>query len=449
MFKRRSSSADFRALSNVAQVFFSQALSADLVQKVVDQALLEISQLSGQFHVAVLGLLEFDDKKKPIQLRRHAVSFVKGGKNVQAEIMSQEKFKKIVTPMTAAENYCIKAILEKKPQLTHSYVDVLHPPLPAEECLVKQSMNKVKTCLVFPIMLEDKPIGMIIFSTRRMVKKLGNKETKFIEDMCNFIAIAVNNNQMFAQIKADKKKLEKTNDQLRSADEIKDEFISLASHELRTPLTAIKNAVFMARKNEKVVGDARLFRFLDITYQSTDRLITTVNNMLTISKMDSELYKINKQPVNFVAVMERVVQELMPIADENKIYLKIVRKGVKKPSIVKGDELKLHRLFTNLIGNALKFTKEGGVTVEMTVSDNYYSIAIIDTGMGIKEEDLKRVFVKFARLEEHYVDLKESGTGLGLYIAQHIAKKHGGKITVKSELGKGSTFTINLPIPKN
>jgi signal transduction histidine kinase len=435
-------SDDFMALSRVAQVFLGSALSPRLVQLVVDQALVEISKLSGKYHAAVLALL-IENGSTGSYLQRHSVSFVEGGKNVEAEIMTQADFKKIITPLTATSNLCVQAMDRQHHFITHNYEDILSPPLSKLECRRLQAKNKVKTSVVFPIILEGKSIGNIIFSTRRSVSYVTAKQVKFIENMCGFIAIAINNNRMFRQIESDKHRLERANLKLKEMDKLKDEFVSVASHELRTPMTAIRNSVFMAQREKEVGQNARLKRFLEISYNSTERLIKLINSMLNISRMESGKENFIFAEIDLLRVVKQVQQELASIAQDKGIVLELVAKD--KEYLVDGDPEKLLVLVTNLVGNALKFTKVGGVTLELVQEEELVYLAVRDTGVGIKKEDFKKLFTEFARLETSYVKIKETGTGLGLNIAQKIARRHRGKVTVQSEFGKGSVFTLRLP----
>jgi len=142
-------------------------------------------------------------------------------------------------------------------------------------------------------------------------------------------------------------------------------------------------------------------------------------------------------------LVNEICAELLPVAEEKQIDFSW--KSKYKNLLVHGDKTKLAEAIRNVIGNAIKFTKKGAVKVRLDKKEYLVVVKVSDNGPGIAPADLSRLFLKFSRLENSYAKMPESGTGLGLYIAQQIVQKHGGKIEVESKLDEGSTFTIYLP----
>lgn len=237
-------------------------------------------------------------------------------------------------------------------------------------------------------------------------------------------------------------KLRALNQQLIQADQMKDEFVSIASHELRTPMTAIKNYLWLIAKNNRAGKYQENRQYLQIVSNSTERLIDLVNDMLTISRLDYGIFTLNLARTNLTTLVETAIADLVPLAQEKKISL---AHTLPKAVILSLDEKKILEVLHNVLGNAIKFTKKGGVSIALERDSGEVRLQIIDTGSGIDPADQKLLFRKFARLEKSYVKLAETGTGLGLYISREIMKKHGGEITFSSQLGVGSVFTLHFP----
>jgi signal transduction histidine kinase len=435
---------DFESLSKVSQVFLATVDFKDLVQRVVDSVLGEVAKLGHDFHIAVLALMQDDKEKK--YLKRISVSRTKTAQNV-VDNLGKISFKEIVTPMSATQNYCIKAIKQRKHFLTHSYIDVLHPPYTKEHCQELQKVGGIKTTVVFPVIVKNQAIGIIIFSTKQNIKELTQREITFIESLTSIIGIAVENANLFEQVEKDKVALKKANKRLKEIDKLKDEFVSVASHELRTPMTAIKNYLWMAinRPTKPLAEDVK--KQINIAYNSTERLIHLVNDMLTISRIEGHRIELQQEEVNLNQITKATYEELTPIADNEKIDFEFIEKS--DPILVLGDRNKLREVVQNVIGNALKFTPANGtVKIVASVEDDCARLNISDTGPGIAEANIEKLFTKFTRLEHSYSKTKETGTGLGLYISKQIIELHHGKIKVESKLNKGSTFTICLPLAK-
>jgi len=187
---------------------------------------------------------------------------------------------------------------------------------------------------------------------------------------------------------------------------------------------------------------------LDRTYQSTERLINLVNDMLNVSRIESGRMTINFKPINIVQLASDVLNDVLPSAQNLHIAISVEQPTTPVP-IVSADAEKIKEVFLNLIGNSLKFTPAGGkITVYFEQKDGMVFISITDTGKGIKAEDMPKLFQKFGMIEGNYLSMPTAqGTGLGLYITKHIVELHGGKITVASEgENKGTTATFSLKI---
>ncbi len=435
--------SDFESLSSVAQVFLTTTNYNYLIQEVVESVLKEIEKLGHEFDITVLGLVTSYKGQKVI--RRTSITTNKTSKNLRAS--THKKFEDMITPLTADSNYCVKALKNRKFYITHDLYDMVHPPFSREEVEKQKKASGIQTSVVFPIVVQDKAVGIFILGTKRFIKELSQREIAFIQSLTGIIGIAVQNSKLFEQVEKDKIDLQKANEKLKKIDSLKDEFVSVASHELRTPMTAIKNYLWLALNEESEHLNQKLKKQINIAYNSTERLITLVNDMLTVSRIDSGSDKldINKKPENLNNLAEEIYNELLPIAQQKKINFQLNKNN--DPIIINVDKKRILQILQNLIGNALKFTPQNGsITMTSEIINNQAYFHVTDNGPGISPENIKKLFTKFTRLEHSYQKIKEAGTGLGLYICQQLAQLHGGKINVESQINQGSTFTLILPL---
>lgn len=231
----------------------------------------------------------------------------------------------------------------------------------------------------------------------------------------------------------------------RDASRKKSEFVAHVAHELRTPLSSIRAYVEMLVDGE-AADEATRKEYYDIIHTSADRLGRLIDNMLNISRIEAGTVRINKEPISISMVVKEACDIMRPSAEEKKI--KLTEHLTPVVFRILADRDLLYQSVLNLISNAVKYTPEGGeVTVRMTPHEEKKAILveIQDTGVGIPKEDLPRMFQKFFRVEANKGMAK--GTGLGLNLVKNIVETvHGGQITLSSEVGKGSTFGMVLPL---
>ncbi len=227
---------------------------------------------------------------------------------------------------------------------------------------------------------------------------------------------------------------------------LKTEFVSIAAHQLRTPLSAIKWAIKMILDGDtgEVTDDQR--DLLKKGFESNERMIKLVNDMLNVTRIEEGRLQYNFAQENFKEVYKTVLGNL-----DNKIKKKNIDFDVKKPQKMPQvyiDKEKIRLVLQNLLENAVKYTPENGkVSFTTKKGKKYLVIKVADNGVGIPEKDRKKLFSKFFRAE-NVKKMQTDGTGLGLFIANNIVKKHGGEIKCKSEEGKGTEFSVYLPYKK-
>jgi two-component system sensor histidine kinase GlrK len=235
-------------------------------------------------------------------------------------------------------------------------------------------------------------------------------------------------------------------ERLRELDEMKADFISNVSHELRTPLTAIREASSMLIEGGLVRTAEKKEALLKIINEECERLIRSVSRILDLSSMEAKMTEYCFRECDLAQIIRETAFKFAPIGMRNEIHI-----GVDLPSplpAVKVDENRIAQVLENLLGNALKFTSRGGkvnVSALVTHSEGkWVEVSVSDTGCGIHEGDMKKIFEKFKRIDVGRAST--SGTGLGLSISKHIVAAHGGKIWVESQSGKGSTFYFSVPV---
>lgn len=238
----------------------------------------------------------------------------------------------------------------------------------------------------------------------------------------------------------------KTVAKLQELDKMKADFVASVSHELRSPLTTIKGYLDLVMDQEAGPINKEQQEYLAIIDHSSDRLLHLINDLLTISKIESASLKMKKRLVSINDVLETVAKVMQPEAVQKGLKLKVkLAKGLPQ---VMADGDRLDQVVINLVSNALKFTpKDGTVELASEVVNNMLVLSVKDSGLGIAAEDQKNLFKKFYRSQEA-VTRNIKGTGLGLAIAKGIIEQHHGKIWLESKIGKGSTFYFSLPIKK-
>jgi len=228
----------------------------------------------------------------------------------------------------------------------------------------------------------------------------------------------------------------------------REDFVSRLTHDLRTPLIAADRMLSLIRQGALGEISPNLQEILDTMARSNQNLLFMVNTLLEVYRYEAGRKTFNFTSIDVGELLKEVVKELQPLADDKKLSLnldlaeKIPEKDGGKFT-VNGDRLELHRVFTNLIGNAIKFTENGKIEVRLLNDQNWKNslfVEVEDTGPGISPEEQTRLFERF-RQGKH----KQSGSGLGLHLSRRIVETHQGTIDVQSELGKGSRFTVCLP----
>jgi two-component system sensor histidine kinase GlrK len=232
-------------------------------------------------------------------------------------------------------------------------------------------------------------------------------------------------------------------DRLKDLDAMKSDFYSTMSHELRTPLTSIKEGIGLLLEGVGGEVTEKQRRLLTILAEESQRLISLVNSLLDLSKMEAGMMIYTLEPASLTSVIDRAVTELGPLAESKKI--KIEARVEQPMPLIKMDPDRILQALRNLVGNAVKFTPDGGrVLLSAAQKNGGVEVAVSDTGPGISADDVPMIFDKY-RQGNAKTSYRLRGTGLGLAIVKHIITSHGGQVWVESQTGQGSSFIFVLP----
>lgn len=425
------------ALRKLDEVMISSSRDfMDVAQEVTNDIAYELG-----FEIGVLALV---DEFKGV-LKRVAMSNTQSG--LQAKRTLPFPYEKLEIPLNCEQNLAIQAFKTNQRKITHNLYDVFIPVLNKNISKQIQETVGVKTSLIYPVRARERVIGVMIISVGRMESELSAYELESIENLVDVIGIALENSMLYQNLRIITEKLQEANNRLKTMDKLKDDFVSIASHELRTPMTAIRSYAWMALHRSDVPLSKTMEKYIARILLSTERLINLVNDMLNVSRIESGRVEINPEPVDLLSLAKDIADELyFSKSPEKRVNFVVLEKSVPK---VVADPEKLRQVFLNLVGNSLKFTSAGGKIVFDFFSDGkVVETSVSDSGVGMSKEDLSKLFNKFGRLDNSYTAAATSGgTGLGLYISKRLVELMHGKIWANSEgLGKGSTFTVSLPV---
>lgn len=280
---------------------------------------------------------------------------------------------------------------------------------------------------------------------RFITKPWNTQELKLIiHQAMEHFDLVTENQRLFEAARAKNEELELLNKRLTAMYEVQKEFTSTVSHELRTPLASIKTAVDILRSGTPGEMTSDQKNILEKADRNVSRLKNLINDVLDLSKIESGMTDLNFEKHNINDVIEEVVDLQEAVAQQKGLDLKAELDDTIP--LLYLDRNRIIQVLNNLVNNAIKFTKEGGVVVLSAhrKEQNHIVVSVKDTGIGIKTEDIPRVFEKFQQLGDPAT--REGGTGLGLSISREIITRHGGKIWAESNLGQGSHFYFILPV---
>ena len=300
-----------------------------------------------------------------------------------------------------------------------------------------EKVIQYRTVLAVPLMREGVSIG-VLGLTRSEPRSFSDKQIDVLATFADQAVIAIENVRLFNEIQ-DK------NRQLAEASQNKSQFVSSVSHELRTPLNAIIGLTEMMVKNAARFGTEKAQEPLQRVNRAGTHLLGLINQVLDLSKIEAGKLELNPQTVQLAPLIKDVIDAARQLAEQNKNRL--VVDANENLGALTVDPMRLRQILLNLLSNACKFTKAGVVKFaarKVCNGSSFVEFAVSDTGIGMTAEQQAKLFEEFAQADASTAQ-RFGGTGLGLAITRKLSRMMGGDVTVTSEHGKGSVFTVRLP----
>ena len=306
---------------------------------------------------------------------------------------------------------------------------------PASEVLDVVVRAGFRALLFVPLLGAERIVGALVVRRRRP-GEFSKQTIDLVQTFAAQSVLAIQNARLFQEI-GDKSR------QLEVASQHKSQFLANMSHELRTPLNAILGYTELILDDIYGETPAKMRGVLERVQRNGKHLLGLINDVLDLSKIEAGQLTLALADYSLKDVVHSVFVAVESLADEKKLALRI-----EVPNNLptgRGDERRLTQVLLNLVGNAIKFTDQGEVAIKASATNGAYTLSVCDTGPGIAPGDQAKIFEEFQQADSSATK-KKGGTGLGLSIARRIIELHGGKIWVESEIGKGATFSINLPV---
>jgi signal transduction histidine kinase len=325
-----------------------------------------------------------------------------------------------------------RVLLEKR---TIHIPDVLADPNYTWAEVVKKS-GGYRTIVAVPLLRQTVPIGVLTLA-RSQVRPFNEKQIELLTTFADQAVIAIENVRLFDEIQ-DKSR------QLAEASQHKSQFLANMSHELRTPLNAIIGVTEMLREDAEALKQD--LEPLDRVLGAGRHLLALINDILDLSKIEAGRMELHLESFPLVPLIDAVIKTIEPLAAKNGNQVAVQCDG--EIGTIHADQMRLRQALLNLMSNANKFTERGTITIDARHREenggDWITLAVTDTGIGMSPEQMGKLFQEFSQASSSTAS-KYGGTGLGLVISRRFCQMMGGDITVESEVGRGSTFTIRLP----
>ncbi|HEY7232339.1 MAG TPA: response regulator [Pseudolabrys sp.] len=293
--------------------------------------------------------------------------------------------------------------------------------------------------LVVPLLAADRIVGALV-ARRQAPGEFPKNTIELLQTFAAQSVLAIQNARLFSEIEEKSRELE-------SASQHKSQFLASMSHELRTPLNAIIGLTDMMVNNAPRFGTEKALEPLRRVHRAGTHLLGLINQVLDLSKIEAGKLELNVESVSIAPLVEEVIGTARPLAEQNKNTLSVECPRDLPP--IEADAMRLRQIILNLLSNACKFTKAGDVKLRVTPAvrekRQFVEIAVTDTGIGMTAEQMSRLFEEFSQADASTAR-QYGGTGLGLAITRRLCQMMGGDVTVASKAGKGSTFTVSLPL---
>jgi len=299
--------------------------------------------------------------------------------------------------------------------------------------------------LLVPLFAKDGQVIGYLSVDDPIDRKLPTREVvEMLEILATHAVVAIQNASLYERLNDSMRQLEEATHRAEELNDLKSSFVSTVSHELRTPLTAIRAYVEALLESVGSPNVEMQRQFLGVIDEQSQKLHRLIDSVLDLSQLESGRFRMSREPIDVTALVQEAVEMLQNMADSKNVALEVQSSA---PELVaEADSNLLRRVFYNLGNNAIKFTNAGGrVTFRLTGEARNVRIEVEDNGIGIPETEIEKIFDKFYQIDGS-LSREYPGVGLGLTVTRSIVEWHGGDLTVESEPGRGSRFTLMLPV---
>ncbi len=430
---------------------------ASVIQTAVDrvQTFLHADRL-------IIYQLEFSHSKEKIGNTSREIEAIRG--KVVYESVATSNLKSVLDLMQEEDCFNDTQLWTNYQLGMTKAIDNINLEYAADPCMVDlMERYQIKSKLIVPIIVEQKLWGLSIAHQCKYVRHWQVRETEFLQKVAEHLAFAINQSQLYIASQFHTQGLEKLVDErtrelrdavivAQTANQSKTEFLALLSHELRTPLTSILGLSATLMRLPALNLSDRQQTYLQTIHNSGEHLSELIDDILDFYKLEVGKTFLKISEFSLSKLIKQIVEIVRPKAESGKIDLQfeIINNGYNVSQIngrdlrFRGDTKRIRQVLLNILINAIKFTPENGtVILRAWLEDRYAIFEIEDSGIGIEEEQIPRLFKKFHQLNPNY-DRNYAGMGLGLAITQQLVELHGGWIDVDSVVGSGSTFTVRL-----
>jgi len=399
-----------------------------------------IEKLGSVFYFKSIAFLLLDENGKLQIVKQEGFDV----KYIESFAKGKEKF----LPIYFTGNKNIWVI----PELKAAYDSGEYQPKNLE---ILMGLYDMDVSLVLPLFVKDDVIGVLLMGDKKSGDPYNQDDINTINAIAGQLAMAIENARLYEkqkqfniklkqEVKKATEKLVAANKELQRLDDAKSEFLSIASHQLRTPTTIIRGYISMMQEGSFGPLSPIIQENLKKVNSATERLLTLIESLLDISRMEAGRLEFNIQPTDLVVIIKNLIDDFRKKAEEKKLKLEFY--FPKDLPQVLADPDKVKEVASNLIDNSIKYTPKGEISVGLHQEGSSVVFSVQDTGLGIESEDLPRLFNKFVRGKD-MSRVHTEGTGLGLYFARIAIENMGGRIWAESPgKNQGSKFCFSLPL---
>ncbi|MBP7831613.1 MAG: HAMP domain-containing histidine kinase [Candidatus Pacebacteria bacterium] len=385
------------------------------------------------FNLEIAGIFVYDKKKDLLE----PLHFSKSERLLASVEKTDFHFKDAMIFNVSKNTFFDKLVKFSNPIMTKDINDVWGGVIPSDKLETVRKESNLKTILLFPLVTQNKTIGVLLLGFNRPYEALSEFEQEAMKSVTDVAAVALDKAYLYREL-AD------ANLKLEEVDKRKTEFLSLASHQLRSPITAIKGYTSMVLEGS--YGDVTESQREPISrvFQSSLNLANVVEDLLDVAKIEQGGMKYVMQDADLEMITSALNKEFSLTAKSKGLELQYENAGAS-PCMVSIDPVKFRQVILNLLDNSIKYTEKGFVKLSIKKDGTNAMIVISDSGMGMSPETQAKLFGKFSRGEGTKVNA--GGSGIGLYLVKEIVEAHGGTVSAESAgVGKGSVFTVKIPL---